>query len=320
MTMTASQKLRAARPAAPAPVAAAFFDLDGTLIPGSANIPLARAAFRAGLVSPVELARDLRNGVSFLLQGATDERSAAVRDRILAAVAGQPARDIVALSDGFVPALVDSITPGMQAVLAEHGAAGRDRIVLSASPTEIVSRLADAAGLEHGTGTTSEVDAEGRYTGRLAGPFCYREGKAQILRALAAERGYDLAACYAYTDSMSDLPMLEAVGHPVVVNPEPELRDLAEDRGWPIVETARLPRVSVADPSSWVGLGRRLVAGTVGALVSRGTQPVEALDDLDAWPDGDWAGPDGAGADVAGHDGAGAGTHPDRDLVGAHAR
>ena len=144
-----------------------------------------------------------------------------MRDRILAAVAGRRADEVVALSDGFIPDLVASITPAMRAVLDEHASAGRDRVVLSASPTEIVSRLADAAGLERGAGTTSEIDADGRYTGRLDGPFCYTEGKAEILRAVAREHGYDLAASYAYSDSLSDLPMLEAVGHPVAVNPEP---------------------------------------------------------------------------------------------------
>jgi HAD superfamily hydrolase (TIGR01490 family) len=282
MTMTASQALRAPRvPAGSGARAAAFFDLDGTLIPGSATIPLARAAFRAGMVTPPELVRDLRHGVSFLLQGATDERSEAVRDRILAAVTGRTAQEMVALSEGFIPDLVASITPAMGRVLGEHATAGRDRVVLSASPTEIVSRLADAAGLERGTGTASELDADGRYTGRLDGPFCYGPGKAEILRALAAREGYDLSASYAYSDSLSDLPMLEAVGHPVAVNPEPELRDLAEERGWPIVETSRVPRVSVSDPHSWVRMGQRLTVASIGSLIALGTRPIEALGGID---------------------------------------
>jgi HAD superfamily hydrolase (TIGR01490 family) len=289
MTTTTTPSPNASRnqgaPISPAARAAAFFDLDGTLIPGSANIPLAKAAFRAGMVTPPELVRDLRNGVSFLLQGASDERSEAVRDRILAAVTGRSAVDVIALSDGFIDDLVSSITPAMSEVLAEHAAAGRDRVVLSASPTEIVSRLADAAGLERGIGTTSELDDEGRYTGRLTGPFCYREGKAEVLRALAEEQGYDLSASYAYTDSASDLPMLEAVGHPVAVNPEPELRDLAEERGWPIVETSRVPRVSMTDPHSWVRMGQRLTVASVGSLIALGTRPIEALGGIDAGPE-----------------------------------
>ena len=101
MTMTPSEALRARpqHPEADPGRAVAFFNLDGTLIPGSGSIPLARAAFLAGMVTPIELARDVRNGLSFLLQGASDERSEAVRDRILAAVAGRSADEVLALSD-----------------------------------------------------------------------------------------------------------------------------------------------------------------------------------------------------------------------------
>ncbi len=283
MTMTPSEALRARHEprGAGSGRAAAFFDLDGTLIPGSASIPLARAAFLAGLVTPIELARDLRNGVSFLLQGASDERSEAVRDRILAAVAGRSADEVLALSDGFIPDLVSSITPQMHSVLDEHAESGHDRVLLSAGPTEIVSRFALSAGLERGTGTTSEVDSDGRYTGVLSGPFCYREGKVEVMRALAEEHGYDLRTSYAYTDSMSDAPMLEAVGHPVAVNPDPGLRELAEARGWPIVETSRVPRIWVSDPHSWARMGRRLAAASVAGAIALGARPIEALGGID---------------------------------------
>lgn len=233
---------------------AAFFDLDGTLIPGSANIPLAKAAFRAGFVTPRELARDLRNGVSFLLSGATDERSAQVRDRILRAVEGHPASDVEALGDVFLPSLVESLRPQLQPALDEHAARGEDRLVLSASPTEIVSRFAHEAGLTHGAGTTAARDDDGLYAGTLAGPFCYGEGKVEVMRELAEKYGYDLATCYAYSDSVSDLPMLEAVGHPVVVHPEPELRAIAVQRGWPIIETSAVPRVSLRSLRGWATL------------------------------------------------------------------
>lgn len=241
--------------AAPTPgAAAAFFDLDGTLIPGSANIPLATTAFKRGFVSKRELLIDLRNGVSFLLSGASDQRSADVRDRILRAVEGHRASEVEALGDVFLPKLVASIRPQLDDTLAGHAARNEDRIVLSASPTEIVSRFAQEAGLTLGTGTTAARDADGVYTGELVGPFCYREGKVDVMRALAAERGYDLAASYAYSDSVSDLPMLEAVGHPVVVHPEPELRAIAVERGWPVIETSSVPRVSLRSVSGWVSL------------------------------------------------------------------
>ncbi|MCB0899362.1 MAG: HAD-IB family hydrolase [Actinobacteria bacterium] len=239
---------------------AAFFDLDGTLIPGSANIPLAKAAFRQGFASPTEVLKDLRNGVSFLLKGATDERSAQVRDRILQAVQGHRAADVEALGDYFIHDLVASITPAMREVLDRHGVAGEDRIVVSASPTEIVSRLAHGAGLEYGVGTTAARDEAGVYTGDLTGPFCYKEGKVEVMQTLAAEKGYDLAECYAYTDSASDMPMLEAVGHPVVVNPEPELREIAAERGWPIVETSSVPRVKLSSARGLTRMAKNLAA------------------------------------------------------------
>jgi len=239
---------------------AAFFDLDGTLIPGSANIPLAKAAFRQGFMSPADLAKDLRNGVSFLLKGATDQRSAQVRDRILRAVAGHRAEDVEALADYFLDDLIGSITPAMRDVLAQHAHAGDERIVISASPTEIVSRLATEAGLEAGVGTTAARDDNGVYTGELAGPFCYKHGKVEVMQQLAAERGYNLAECHAYSDSASDLPMLQAVGHPVAVNPEPELREIAERRGWPIVETSSVPRVRLTSARGLARMGASLLA------------------------------------------------------------
>ncbi len=245
---------------------AAFFDLDGTLIPGSANIPFAKAAFRQGFISTSDLAKDLRNGVSFLLKGASDERSEQVRDRILQAVKGHRAADVEALGHFFIDELVGSITPAMRTVLDQHGAAGDQRIVISASPTEIVSRLAHEAGLESGVGTTAARDAHGVYTGELAGPFCYKHGKVEVMEQLAADHGYDLADCYAYSDSASDMPMLEAVGHPVAVNPEPELREIATERGWPIVETSSVPRVELTSARGLVRMGRNLV-GAAGRRV-----------------------------------------------------
>ncbi len=215
--------------------AAAFFDLDGTLIKGSANIPLAKAAFRAGFVSKTELLHDLKNGVSFLLKGATDERSVEVRDRILQAVKGRKATELEAMGEGFIDQLVDAVQPASAALLAEHKAQGDARVIISASPTEIVSRLARELDLEFGIGTTA-ARQDGVYTGKLDGPFCYEQGKAVIIAAMAQENGWDLRDCSAYSDSISDLPMLEIVGHPGVINPDRELKMLAAQRGWPIVE------------------------------------------------------------------------------------
>jgi HAD superfamily hydrolase (TIGR01490 family) len=223
---------------------AAFFDLDGTLIPGSANIPLAKAAFGAGLVSKRELALDLARNASFMLRGASDDSSAKVRDRILRGVKGHPGSEVERLADGFLDDLVATITPTMREVLAQHRAEGHELVLVSASPTEIVLRFAVAAGMDYGVGTTAGRDEAGCFDGTLAGPFCYKEGKAEVIRGLAATHGYDLAQCFAYSDSVSDEPMLAIVGHPVAVNPDHELRLMALAGGWRIVEVGRL-RVAV---------------------------------------------------------------------------
>ena len=222
----------------PSPKAAAFFDLDRTLIRGSANFPLAVAAFRAGYVPPKQLLHDAVNAVAFITGGASDQRSADLRERILSAVAGHPAADVIALGDSFLPKIAASVLPEARQLLDRHARAGEDRIVVSASPIEIVGRLADLIGLEGAVGTRSEI-VGGCYTGRLDGAFCYGSGKVVEVQRLAAERGYDLSRCTAYSDSISDLPFLECVGTAVAVNPEKHLRAVAVARGWRIVEVSR---------------------------------------------------------------------------------
>ncbi|MCU1673027.1 MAG: HAD-superfamily subfamily hydrolase [Frankiales bacterium] len=217
---------------------AAFFDLDRTLIRGSANFPLAVAAFRAGYVPPRELLSDAVTAVRFVLRGATDEASATLRERILRAVAGHPAEDVIALGKHFIPKLAASVLPEARAALERHAAAGEDRIIVSASPIEIVGALADELGLEGAVGTRSEI-VDGRYTGKLDGAFCYRDGKVTEVQRLAAERGYDLSRCTAYSDSISDLPFLNAVGNPVVINADKELRAHALQHGWPSIPVRR---------------------------------------------------------------------------------
>lgn len=217
---------------------AAFFDVDRTLISGSSSFALALAAWRSGLVSPRELLIDASSAVIFRLLGASEERSEATRDRILNAVAGHSVDELVSFGRDVVPQLLAKIRPEAKSLLDMHADRGRDRWIVSASPHELISRLADSLALEGGVGTRSEI-VNGRYTGRLDGPFVYADGKAQAVATLARERGYDLRVCYAYSDSFSDLPMLELVGHPVAVNPDRSLESVARQRGWPVVEFRR---------------------------------------------------------------------------------
>ena len=221
--------------AARATSTAAFFDLDRTLIRGSANYPLAIAAFRSGHVPWRDLVKDTLTALTFHRKGSTDAGSHALRERILAAVAGIPQAEIIHLADAIVPKVVGRVIPESAELLREAKHAGHHRIVVSASPIELVGRISDALGLEGAVATRSELD-NGCYTGRLAGEFCYGHGKVIEIEKLAAERGYDLTRSWAYSDSISDLPMMERVGNAVAVNPDKELRRLAGERGWRIVE------------------------------------------------------------------------------------
>lgn len=250
---------------------AAFFDLDRTLIRGSANFPLALAAFRAGFVPKRQLAKDVVNAVLFVVGGASDERSAALRERILDAVKGVPVEDVIGLGDEFIPHLADTVMPEAQAELDLMKAEGRDRIIVSASPIEIVQQLADRLGLEGAVGTRSAIK-DGMYTGKLAGPFCYGEGKVEAIELLAKERGYNLAASFAYSDSISDLPFMQAVGNAVAINADLRLTEFAMERGWRIVET-RGDTLRVAEAA----LGLReateeLTRALLSLSLSRGTE------------------------------------------------
>jgi phosphoserine phosphatase len=124
----------------------------------------------------------------------------------------------------------------------EHQDAGRSTFIVSAAGNDGVQSLAMVLGMEGGIGTRYEVDSEGRYTGRLDGPFVYGEGKVTAMETFAAQHDIDLATSYAYSDSASDLPMLRAVGNPVAVNPDPELAAVARQEGWQVMRFERLGR------------------------------------------------------------------------------
>jgi HAD superfamily hydrolase (TIGR01490 family) len=226
------------------PQSAAFFDLDRTLISGSSTFVFGVAAWKAGLIAKGQFTKDAVSAVAFRYTGASDEKSHAVRDRILGAVRGVRNDDLVGLNTDIVPKLMARVRPEARELVDQHRHAGRATYIVSASPVELVDPLAGALGMTGGIGTVSEI-VDGVYTGRLAGPFCYAEGKVEAIEELARWEGYDLRLCYAYSDSMSDLPMLEAVGHPVAVNPDSKLERIARRRGWPIVIFSRRTKAVV---------------------------------------------------------------------------
>ncbi len=213
---------------------AAFFDLDRTLISGSSAFTLAIQARAAGLIPNSEFVRDAVGAVTFKLVGASDDTTNEVRERILKAVTGMRQSDLQALNVEVLPRLLAKLRPEARRLIDRHRRRGRDTYIVSAAPHEIVEPLAHSLGMTSGIGTRSVV-ADGVYTGELDGPFCYGAGKVEAIEEICRWNGYELAQCYAYSDSASDLPMLEAVGHPVAVNPDGRLERHARQEGWPIV-------------------------------------------------------------------------------------
>jgi HAD superfamily hydrolase (TIGR01490 family) len=248
---------------------AAFFDLDRTLIAGSSAFTLALAGRSAGLIPTRELLRDTIGAVLFKLRGASDGTTEEARDRVLGFVRGKRQEELVALNERVLPALLGKIRPEARRLLDLHRHAGRATYIVSAAPQEIVDPLAQSLGMTGGIGTRGEV-VDGIYTGVLEGPFCYGQGKVDAIKELARWEGLDLAQCYAYSDSSSDLPMLQAVGHPVAVNPDGRLERHARRHGWPIVHFSQRTKTVIRRTAAGVATtaisGAAFVAGTkVGA-------------------------------------------------------
>jgi HAD superfamily hydrolase (TIGR01490 family) len=234
-----SQDPGAASAAAGAAKPAAFFDLDRTLMSGSSGFHFARAAYEAGLITRGRLARDAFENLRFRLVGSTDERADAVRERVGAMIAGVPVRELQRLAPRVLAGVLPRLYPQMLERAWGHQDAGLRVYICTAASQEMAELMAHVLGFDGGIGSRSEI-VDGRYTGREAGPFAYRDGKAQAMRELAQRAGISLADSFAYSDSESDMPMLRAVGHPVVVNPDPHLARIARQHDWEVLRLDRL--------------------------------------------------------------------------------
>ena len=248
--------------------AAAFFDLDKTLIEGSSGVHFARAAYRSGMIGRRELVGDLWANVRFRLEGSTDAGSAEIRDRILSAIAGVEVKELQRLGPDVLAGVLPRLYPEMLRIAFDHQDAGRPVFIVTAASHEMAELMAHVLSFDGGIGTRSEVK-DGVYTGRPDGPFTYRSGKAEAIAQVAHERGIDLEASYAYSDSESDLPMLELVGNPVAVNPDPALGRIARERGWRVIHFDKLRRrVYIAGAVAAIGL-----AGSGGGYLAARLRP-----------------------------------------------
>jgi HAD superfamily hydrolase (TIGR01490 family) len=234
--------------------AAAFFDLDKTLMAGSSGMQFARVATRQGIVGRRQLARWAVEHLRYRLRGTTDERTAEVLRVARELITGVPAVQIARMGPEVMADILPRVYPQMLAEVHAHQDAGRPAFIVSAAGNEIVESLARVLGMEGGIGTSYEVDEADNFSGRLDGPFVYGPGKVEAMESFAAAHGIDLTTSYAYSDSLSDLPMLRAVGNPVAVNPDPPLAAIAREEGWQVLRFERL--------------GRRLLAVLVTVLAT----------------------------------------------------
>jgi HAD superfamily hydrolase (TIGR01490 family) len=224
------------------PAAAAFFDLDKTLIEGSSAFQFARAAYQAKVLGRRQLLSDALANLRFRLRGATDEDSMALRERIAASVEGTRVIDLERLGPSVLSGILPRVYPRMLTLAHEHQDAGRRAFIVTAASQELADILARVMAFDGAIGSQISEIVDGVYTGKPVGLFIYGAGKAQAIKELAARDGIDLEASYAYSDSESDLPMLRAVGHPVVVNPDATLARAARDEGWEVLRFDRLGR------------------------------------------------------------------------------
>jgi HAD superfamily hydrolase (TIGR01490 family) len=239
---------------------AAFFDLDRTLISGASAFPLGVEAWRQGIASNPDIGRWAVSALSFRLLGDKGDATDDVKGDFLSGIAGASVQALEMVGAAVLPKLVARVRPESRKLINLHHEAGRDTWIVSAAPHEIVEPLARSLGMTGAIGTRGKVVA-GHYTGELDGPFVYGAGKVDAIEKIAADFGYDLERSYAYSDSISDLPMMELVGHPVAVNPDSELDSVSHERGWPVVIFARKTKRAIALSA----LGSLGVAAAVGA-------------------------------------------------------
>lgn len=215
-------------------VEAAFFDLDKTVIAKSSVLAFGRPFYREGLLSRRAIVKSIYAQVVFMLVGADEAKMEKLREAMLGLTRGWEQAHVAQIVRETLDEVVSPIIFAEALELfAEHHAAGREVVIVSSAPAEVVEPLAEFLGADRAIATRAEIDDEGRYTGQLAF-YAYGPHKAEAVRELAARDGIDLSSSFAYSDSVTDLPMLETVGHPVAVNADRELARVAKERCWDV--------------------------------------------------------------------------------------
>jgi HAD superfamily hydrolase (TIGR01490 family) len=248
--------------------AAAFFDVDNTMMMGASLFWFARGLATRKYFSSRDLAGFVWQQAKFRIggtEGSADDMHT-IRENALAFVAGRPVSEIVEASEEiYDEVMADRIWAGTRALAQQHLDAGQRVWLVTATPVELASIIAHRLGLTGALGTVSEI-VDGRYTGRLVGEMMHGPAKAEAVLALAEREGLDLSRCAAYSDSANDLPMLSLTGTAVAVNPDTELRAVARARGWTIRDFRtgrRAARIGVPTVAA-----AALTGGVVGGAIA----------------------------------------------------
>jgi len=247
---------------------AAFFDLDKTVIATSSVMALGGTFYRDGLISKRTIVRGLYAQVVYLLVGADESKMERMREAMLTLTKGWDQKHVKEL---VRETLDEVLTPIIYAealeLIEEHRQAGRKTVIVSSSPVETVEPIGEYLGVDDVIATRARLDDEGHYTGDLEF-YAYAAHKADAIREMAVSEGLDLAGSYAYSDSITDLSMLDLVGHPVAVNPDRELARVAREREWEVRYFQRPVRLRDRVPVP--PRGPTLAAGSAAVAIATG--------------------------------------------------
>ncbi|MDR1824310.1 MAG: HAD-IB family hydrolase [Bifidobacteriaceae bacterium] len=215
---------------------AAFFDVDNTILRGASIFHLGVGLYRRKFLSLRDISHIMRINLRYALFGESAAGIEATRTKSLDAIKGRPSAQMAAVAEQvWDEVLSGRVYPGTRELLDRHVAQGHEVWLISASPTEVVSLIADRVGATGGLGTIAERE-HGLYTGRLVGGLLHGPQKAVAVQRLAEQRSLDLTRCFAYGDSGNDIPMLQLVGNPCGINPDKRLRRYCAAHAWPVRE------------------------------------------------------------------------------------
>jgi HAD superfamily hydrolase (TIGR01490 family) len=253
--------------------AAAFFDLDKTVIAKSSTLAFSREFYAGGLINRRSVLRSAYAQFVYLAGGADHDQMEKMREFLSRMCTGWPVQSVREIVAETLHHIVDPLVYDEAVrLIEEHHSAGRDVIIVSASGTEVVEPIGEMLGADAVIATRLEV-VDGHYTGNID-HYVYAENKAVAMQEMAAAQGYDLAECYAYSDSITDLHMLEIVGHPFAVNPDKDLRRQADAHQWPVLVFSRpvaLRGTMTASKPTMLALGVASAAA-VGGLIYLGAK------------------------------------------------